>query len=66
MWLARNLLWLSVVLVSERTQGTVELCDYRTEWNRLYELEVKRLQAITGVHFLDFEHIGSTASTSRG
>jgi GrpB-like predicted nucleotidyltransferase (UPF0157 family) len=31
------------------------------EWNRLYELEVKRLQSITGVHFLDFEHIGSTA-----
>jgi len=42
-------------------QGTVELCDYRTEWRRLYELEVKRLRSITGVRFLDFEHIGSTA-----
>lgn len=42
-------------------RGTVELHEYRPEWKRRYEEEIKRLQSIIGNRILEFEHIGSTA-----
>lgn len=42
-------------------RGTVKLVPYTAEWQRLFAHEKTRLQAATGPHVLDIQHVGSTS-----
>ncbi|MCX5973389.1 MAG: GrpB family protein [Coprothermobacterota bacterium] len=42
-------------------RSTVRLIPYTKEWERLFEEENSRLQAVVGKYVLDIQHVGSTS-----
>ncbi|MCJ7551153.1 MAG: GrpB family protein, partial [Anaerolineae bacterium] len=42
-------------------RGVVRLAPYTTEWQRCFEAEKERLQAVIGQYVLDIQHVGSTS-----